>query len=63
MKHRSVDWDELRRNYKDNKIKVVNFSIIDMSADDIKFKAYDGANILHNLVKKYEVSLKPIYPS
>lgn len=55
MKYRSLDWEELKQFYRENNVKVVNFTIMDMSAEDIRFKAYDGANILNELVVKYEV--------
>jgi len=54
MKHRSIDWEELRRCYKESKIKVINFSITDMCVEDIRCKAYDAANVLNELVNKYQ---------
>ena len=55
MKYRSIEWDLLREYYYNSKIKPVNFSIIDMCAEDIYFKAYDGATLLNDLIKKYGV--------
>jgi len=54
MKHRSIDWEELKRCYRDSKIKVINFSITDMCVEDIRCKAYDAATVLNELVNKYQ---------
>lgn len=55
MKYRFLDWNDLRNDYREKSIKVVNYSILDMNAEDIKFKAYEGANLLQELVEKYGV--------
>jgi len=57
MRHRSIDWDEIKRSYKENNIKIINFPITDMSVDEIRYKAYEGALVLNELVNKYEVKL------
>jgi len=55
MRHRSIDWDEIRRDYKECNIKVINFPITDMSVEDIRYKAYEGAIVLNEIVNKYGV--------
>jgi hypothetical protein len=53
MKHRSIDWLDQKEYYKKCDIKAMNFSIFDMNADDMAFKAYDAATFLNELIEKY----------
>jgi len=55
MRHRSIDWEYLRLCYHNSNIKAINFSIIDMCAEDIFLKAFDAASYLNELVEKYDV--------
>lgn len=54
MRHRSIDWEYLRLLYHNSNIKAINFSIIDMCAEDIFLKAFDAASYLNELVEKYD---------
>ena len=53
MKYRSIDWNEIKEIYKKYEIKAVNFAIVDMSPDDMAYKAFDAATLLNELVTKY----------
>ncbi len=53
MKHRSVNFSELKRIYHENQIRIINFPIKDMSIDELRYKAYEGAYILNELLNKY----------
>lgn len=53
MKYRSIDWNELKEIYKKYDIKAMNFSIIDMSPEDMSLKAFEAANLLNELITKY----------
>lgn len=55
MRYRSIDWELLNEHYYLANIKAINFSIIDMSVEDIYFKAHDGAVFLNELIQKYQV--------
>jgi hypothetical protein len=57
MKHRSIEWLDQKEFYKKYDIKAMNFSILDMNADDMAFKAFDAATFLNELIEKYSVWL------
>lgn len=60
MKYRSIDWADIKEYYKKYDIKAINFSILDMNADDMSMKAFDAATFLNELITKYKVSKKLI---
>jgi len=57
MRHRSVDWEYMRKYYESKDIKAVNFEILDMNKEDMELKAYQAATHLKELIE----SQKKVY--
>ena len=56
MRHRSINWEEIKKYYESKQILAVNFEIIDMNKEDMEIKAFHAASLLKQLIQNYNVN-------
>jgi protein-tyrosine phosphatase len=56
MRHRSINWEDMKEHYELRGIKAVNFEIVDMSPEDMEIKAYQAAKLLKELMEDNKVT-------
>ena len=56
MRHRLINWDEMKKYYESKQILAVNFEIIDMSKEDMEIKAFHAASLLKQLIQNHNVN-------